>query len=87
MNLIDFVTEHLLNLDEMPEDNDEADEHELPHTPIPFHTTTAGFVYCINEPEIISFKIEQPVATDQAQYHSPYFSRLNTHKIFQPPRV
>ncbi len=87
MNLGDFVTEHLLNLDDMPEDNDMADEHELPHNPTPFHTTTTSIVYYINEPEIIPFKTEQPVVLNQPAYHSPYFSRLNTHKIFQPPRV
>ncbi len=87
MDMMDFVTEHLLNLDDMPEDDDEADEHELPHNPIPFHTTTASIVYYISEPETISFKTEQPVVLDQSEYHSPYSPRLNTHKIFQPPKA
>ena len=86
MNVMDFVTEHLINL-EGAEDNDGPGEHELPHNPIPFHTSTTSFFYCINEPGIVSFKMEQAVVLQQAQYQSPYFSRLNTHKIFQPPRV
>lgn len=87
IDLADFVTEHLLNLDDMEEEEDDADEHELPHNPIPFHTNTVGVFYYANEPECISFNTAQTVVQDQAGYNSPYFSRLNTHRIFQPPRV
>ena len=31
MNVIDFVTEHLLNLEEGAADENDIDEHELPH--------------------------------------------------------
>jgi len=87
IDLADFITEHLLNLDDMGEEKEEADEHELPHNSMPFHTTTAGIFYYVNEPENIPFKKAQAVVPDQFGYHSPYFSRLNTHRIFQPPRV
>jgi hypothetical protein len=87
IDLADFVTEHLLNLDDMGEEEDDADEHELPHNPMPFHTTTTGIFYYANEPERIPFNTTQTVVQDKAGYHSPYFSRLNTHRIFQPPRV
>jgi hypothetical protein len=87
MTVLDFITEHLLNLDGGAEDKDDIDEHELPHSPVPFHTTVAGTFYFIQEPAIISFKPVQQIALTQPEYHSPYFSRVNTHKIFQPPKV
>ena len=88
LNLADFVTEHLLNLgDVFPEEEDEPDEHELPHSPIPFHSTTIVIAYDVNRTEIISFETKQETVINLPEYHSPYFSRLNTHKIFQPPRA
>ena len=87
MNLADFVTEHLLNLGEIFEENDEPDEHELPHSPIPFHNTASVIAYDVNRTEIIAFETKQATIINLPEYHSPYFSRLNTHKIFQPPRV
>lgn len=87
MNLADFVAGHLLNLDEIFEDGTEPGEHELPHSPTPFHTTTAVVAYYVNRTEIIAFETKQAGIVNLPEYHSPYFSRLNTHKIFQPPRA
>ena len=87
MNLADFITDHLLNLDELFNESDEADEHELPHSPVPFHTTNATVFFCVNVTQIILLPAENPVIQNQGNYHSPYFSRLNQHEIFQPPRA
>jgi hypothetical protein len=87
MNLADFITDHLLNLDEVFNESEEADEHELPHNPVPFHTTNATVFFCVHVPQIILLPADKPVVQNQADYHSPYFSRLNQHEIFQPPRV
>jgi hypothetical protein len=87
MDILDFVTEHLLNLDNIFIDTEDADDHELPHNPIPFHTTAASTFYFIQEQEIIFFETAPTIVFNQSLYHSPYFSRLSTHKIFQPPRA
>jgi hypothetical protein len=87
MDMADFITEHLLNLDNIFCKEEDTDEHELPHNPVPFHNTAASTFYFIQEPETIAFEMAQPVVQNLPAYHSPYFSRLNTHKIFQPPRV
>jgi len=87
MGLADFITGHLLNLDDIFEDANEPDEHELPHSPIPFHTTSVVVAYYVNRTEIVAFETKQPDMVNLPEYHSPYFSRLNTHKIFQPPRA
>jgi len=86
MGLVDFITEHLLNLDGGIEDKNDIDDHELPHNPVPFHTAS-NTIYFINEPAQISFGVIQSVLLNQADYHSPYFPRITSHKIFQPPRV
>lgn len=87
IDLVDFVTEHLLSLDDRDEKDDDADEHELPHNPMPFHTAATGFFYYINVHENIPVKTTQAILPGQPGYHNPYFSRLNTNKIFQPPRL
>jgi hypothetical protein len=87
MDVLDFVTEHLLNLDNIFNKEEDTDGHELPHSPIPFHTNIASTFYFIPEPEIISFETAPVIVFNQPVYHSPYFPRLSTHKIFQPPRV
>lgn len=86
LNLVDFITDHLLNLDEVFSE-EEADEHELPHNPVPFHTTAAPDIFCVAVPEIIILPEEKPVIQNLAAYQSPYFSRLSQHDIFQPPRA
>jgi hypothetical protein len=87
MDILDFVAEHLLNLDNIFNKEEDTDEHELPHNPIPFHTTAASTFYYMQEPEIISFETLPLLVFNQTVYHNPYFPRLSTHKIFQPPRV
>lgn len=85
--LSEFITGHLLNLDCFFDMDEGPDEHELPHTPIPFHTTSPVAFNYIADATLTNHKIDQADVTDQPEYHSPYFSRTNTHKIFQPPRV
>lgn len=87
LNLFDFVTDHLLNLDEVFSEEEKPGEHELPHSPVPFHTTTAPDFFCVAVPEIIILPEEKPVMQNLAPYQSPYFSRLSQHDIFQPPRA
>ena len=86
MNLAEFITGHLLNLD-IDEENDEPGEHELPHNPQPFHNAATCIFYNIDRTETITIETTHTRLLNQPEYHSPYFSRLNTHKIFQPPRV
>ena len=86
MNVADFITEHLLNM----EDSDEADEndkHELPHNPVPFQNTSTHIFYCIVEPASFSFETARPVTQNKVAYNNPYFPRLGLNEIFQPPRV
>lgn len=87
MDMADFITDHLLNFDELFSKSEASDEHELPHNPVPFHTTTAPDFFCVSVPEIILLPAVKPAAQKQCSYHSPYFSRLNRHEIFQPPRA
>lgn len=84
INLPEFLAGHLLNMDNAPET--EGDEKELPHNPMPLHTCVHVW-YFVNEPQTISFKAEKPLVLNQPEYHSIYFSRLNTNTIFQPPRA
>ena len=86
MNLAEFITGHLLNLD-IDEEDDEPDEHELPHNPQPSHNTATCVYYNINRTETISIETKQDNPVSLPEYHSPYFPRINTQKIFQPPRV
>ena len=87
MDIADFVFGHLLNLDENFEEQNDSDEQELPHNPQPFHITNAGVYYQVNRTEsiVVCFKTNPPIV--QPPFKSPYFSRLNTNRIFQPPRV
>jgi hypothetical protein len=87
MDVIDFITGHLLNLDDGAEDKNDIDEHELPHNPLPFHSASSPTFYCINQHQIISFETPSTIVLIRSAYKSPYCSRINTHKIFQPPRV
>jgi hypothetical protein len=83
LNVVDFVIEHLLNITE----NDNTDEHELPHNPAPSHTVNPSFVYCITEPLRFLFETVQQAANCEPNYQNPYFSRTGLHRIFQPPRA
>ena len=87
LDLLDFITDHLFNLDEVFSEEEEAGEHELPHNPVPFHTTTAPDIFCITVPIIIILPEEKRVMQNLAAYQSPYFSRLSRPDIFQPPRA
>lgn len=87
MNLADFITDHLLNLDEFFSDTKETDEHELPHNPLPFHTTSAPDFFCVHVAQIILLPAEKQVIQSQGDYNSPYFPRINQQKVFQPPRA
>jgi len=87
MTTLEFMTGHLLNM-ECFFDRDEApDEHELPHNPIPFHTVAPVVFNFISNAVILNPETKATAVLDQPEYQSPYFSRANAHKIFQPPRV
>lgn len=87
MNFADFITEHLLNMDDTADSAEEADEHELPHNPLPFHTISTPVFFCIMETAIIPVVIERPVVKTSTNYIDPYFPSVALNKIFQPPRV
>lgn len=86
MNVADFITGHLLNIEEK-EEEDEKDEHELPHNPISFQTNNTWFIYCIPEVPVFILELVKPVTINNVCYRSPYFSRLGQNEIFQPPRA
>jgi hypothetical protein len=86
LDLSDFITEHLLNLDCLFTEKPLTDEHELPHSPPPYHTTIVSVFYQATEPVTISFDMENPRSNDDGVYQSPYFPQFGFNPIFQPPR-
>jgi hypothetical protein len=85
INIADFITEHLLNIEE--DDADEKDEHELPHNPVSFQTNNNYFVYNIPEVPLLVLQLIRSVTINNVCYRNPYFSRLGQNEIFQPPRA
>lgn len=83
MNLFDFVTDHLLNLDGLFDAHGD-DDHQKPHQPVPFHHHNPFWTFAIlDHSDMLRFpesNLTQPAISfsdgDPVAYHSD---------IFRPP--
>ena len=85
MNVFDFVSDHLINIDGLFDDHQDGDD-QRPHQNFPIHHSgTITFVY----PESIQFSNRLfPISTIQKfTDYSSSFSEKHHGGIFQPPRV
>jgi hypothetical protein len=85
MTAIDFITDHLVNIDELFDNHQNGDEQK-PHQPIQNNhhgLTTASFISEFTF-SITQFQptIEKPLFSSVNFFRSDYFS-----KIFRPPTV
>jgi hypothetical protein len=85
MTPLDFITDHLINIDGIFDKHDNGDEQK-PHSPIQLHHTLAQIVF-VTQQFKISFNKPLPHKTDfQIYTYGVYFSDFNPF-VFRPPIV
>ncbi len=84
MDIPDFITEHLLDIDGLLGINEEHDENEKPHQPVQFHHQSIQINFVskfegVNIPLLPSSVTDKSVVRDKV-YHSDYLD-----SVFRPP--
>ncbi|MBS1771352.1 MAG: hypothetical protein JST82_00740 [Bacteroidetes bacterium] len=90
IDAVDFVFEHLLNLEDVSEQFEEHDSNEKPHQPFQFSHTISQVVITIGKPLQIEFQKPCPAPCTKTS-----FPLLNDHflqnnflsQVFHPPIV
>ena len=83
MTLIDFITDHLINIDRLFDKHDKGDSQK-PHAPVNFHQTISASNYILYENRLIT----SPVKTVNCSY-TDYYKNIViadfTNSILRPP--
>jgi len=85
MTPLDFLTDHLINIDGLFEKHDKGDQQK-PHSPIQFHHSFAPIVFLTQQFKFsfkkpLAVKCNAPIYTDRF-----YYSDYNPF-VFRPPIV
>jgi hypothetical protein len=84
MNIVDFITDHLINIDGMFDKHQNGDDQK-PHTPFPFHhVQDLGYSSHLLKQSLVQPVLHfcKPVTYKEDRYSSDYI-----FKIFHPPAV
>ncbi|MCX8478517.1 MAG: hypothetical protein ORN56_01865 [Chitinophagales bacterium] len=87
MTLIDFITDHLVNIDGIFDKHNNGDEQK-PHSPIQ-NQHTSSLIVILQLPSVFNFKKVNNFVVKQSNfYHSDNFIKSEyISKIFRPPIV
>ena len=83
MTLLDFVTDHLINIDRIFDRHDKGD-HQKPHAPVQFHQTVSATNCIVYYHKLIA----NPIVTVNCRY-TDYYKMIEisdyTSSILRPP--
>lgn len=83
MNVVDFITDHLINIDGAFDAHDSGDEQK-PHSPFQFNNTLQQVLFIVF-PSFVSFsEAEMKVQTTFYAFENFYYSDFFS-KVFRPP--
>lgn len=85
MTPLDFITDHLINIDGIFDKHDNGDEQK-PHTPIQLHRTLAQTIFVMQQFKV-SLQKPLPQKTDFPIYTEGFYFSDFIPFVFRPPIV